>query len=85
MRTIKKFTPSYIVDIDEIAYLEDIDAVWALAKHNAGIPLTDDELEAIVSNVASSIRPKITVMFCGCKFEEKKPWYKRLWNWLFRK
>ena len=84
MKKTKEFKPSYIVNLDEIKHLDDIECVFALAKHNAGLALTDDELISIVEWVASAVRPKIYICDLRCKCE-KKPWYKRFWNWLRRK
>lgn len=79
-KTSKKQTkPSYIVDFDDIQTLEDIPMAFALGKHNAGLPLTDEELMAIVEWAANYIKPDITIINCTCR---KAPWYKRFWRWL---
>lgn len=85
-KSTKEFKPTYVVNIDEIEYLEDIPSVWALAKQDAGLPLTDEELTDICVRVCREMRPIITVVGCNCDCVTKKePWYKRFWNWLTRK
>jgi hypothetical protein len=80
-KNTKKVKYDYIVNVSDIECLEDIDCVFALAKHNAGLALTDDELEAIVIRACEKCAPKFIIMHCDCKCENKKlPWYKRFWN-----
>ena len=53
------------------------------AKVKANKPITQDELEIVENR-----NPKVEIVaFCECVpvVEEKKPWYKRFWNWLTRK
>lgn len=72
----------YTVNLDEIETLGDIDAVFALGKHNAGLPLSDKELMSIVEWVIDNIHPAITFCTIECAKCKKLPWYKRFWNWL---
>lgn len=76
-KNAKKVKYDYIVNVSDIKGLEDIDCVFALAKQNAGLPITDEELVAIVTRVCEECVPKPTFVFCEC---EKKPWYKRFWS-----
>jgi len=78
MNRTKEIKPSYIVDLDEIETLSDIAVTFALAKHNAGLPLTDEDLTDIIEYAVKYARP--LVFICECKCEKKTPWYKRLWN-----
>ena len=84
----KAIKPAYIVNVDDIERLRDIDVVFALAKQNAGMSLSDLELTAIVDYVVNEaidrIQPKIFFL-CECDCEKKQPWYKRFWKWLRRK
>lgn len=86
MKKIKKQKYSYIVDMSEIESLDDIAVVFALSKHNAGLTLSDNELFDIIEWTALKCAPVIKVCLvdctCKCAKEEKKPWYKRFWNWL---
>lgn len=84
-KTKKEFKPSYIVNLDEIEHLDDIALVFALAKHNAGLPLTDQDLWDIIDHVAYNVRPHICICNCICTMKKKLPWYKRFWRWLTRK
>lgn len=89
-KTSKTQKYSYIVNLDDIKVLSDIAPIWAFAKHEAGLALSNEELADICSYVFNEFGPKITVVIdntcnCPCK---RAPWYKRLWRWLtkpFRK
>ena len=82
----KTFKPTYIVDITDVNTVEDMKVKFALAKHNAGIALTDAELKTIISYAVNLVPTE-----CVCNIdvyevkENKKPWYKRFWNWITRK
>ena len=52
----KKFEPKFTVDLTNVQEPRDIYAKFGLAKHNAGLPMTDDELEAIIDKVADYTR-----------------------------
>lgn len=81
----KKQKYSYIVDLRNIKTLSDIAPMWAFAKHEAGLALSDEELSDICAYVYDEFMPKITVVInekCGCKCCKNTPWYKRFWNWL---
>lgn len=78
-KNTKKVKYDYIVNVSDIESLGDIDCVFALAKHNAGLALTDEELEAIIIYTCDRFTPKLVVMRCDCECE-KKPWYKRFWS-----
>ena len=83
MKKIAKKKYSYVVDLDKIEVLSDIAPAFALAKHNAGLALTNDELADICTYMIDMFGPKIYVVNCECK--KKQPWYKRFWHWLTRK
>jgi len=81
-KTFKK--PLYTVDIDQIETLDDIDLVWALSKHNAGLAITDDELKSIIERCIEYVMKDAPVCQCIAVTvlkDKKQPWYKRLWNW----
>lgn len=84
-KSTKEIKPSYIVNVDDIETLGEIDAVFALAKHNAGLAITDKELTDIIKFTLDEFGPKITVVSIGEIIPKKKPWYKRFWNWVTRK
>lgn len=78
---IKKTTkPVYKVDITNVDTLSEMKAAFALAKHNAKLPLSNDELISIITYVIDEI-PKTYI--CSVSYEvTRKPWYKRFWNWI---
>ena len=79
-KTTKKF--DYIVDLTKIEHLSEIAPTFALAKHSAHLPLTDEELADICIAVLDEFQPKVTVAYV-CKCNQKKPnIFKRFWNWL---
>ena len=85
MKKLNKVKPAYTVDLTDTYTAEEAKVKFALAKHNARIPLTDDELKTIIAYTGDLV-PSV----CLCNVEvyevkEKKPWYKRFWNWLTRK
>jgi len=84
MNKQKKVTkPSYIVDITKCEDGHDVLLAFAEAKQKAGFPITDEELNAMVD-----VNSTVVVIHDTCAYEvvkEKKPWYKRLWNWITRK
>ena len=86
-KTKKQTKPKYTVDLRGIETFNDIDVAFGLAKHKAGLPISNDELEAIVFDAYEMFGPKITIVDCNCECPtiKKKPWYKRFWNWLFGK
>lgn len=88
-KNTKKYT--YVVDITEIEVLDEIDVAFALAKQNAGLPISDSELMDIVM---FAVRNNITVKMLEFVPTLKElfndipnilktaytPWYKRVWN-----
>lgn len=82
----KTIKPTYIVDITNVSTIEEAKTVIALAKHNAGLALTNDELKSIVLYTVNLVP---TERVCDVNVEvyevAKKPWYKRFWNWVTRK
>lgn len=85
MKKTKEVKPSYIVNVDDIEHLDDIACVFAMAKQDAGLPLTDKELIDIVEWAIGEFGTKIYICDMKCPCIKKKPWYKRLWNWITRK
>ena len=85
MKKTKEIKPSYIVNIDDIEHLDDIACIFALAKQDAGLPLTDKELVDIVDWAIHEFGPKVYICDMRCICPKKEPWYKRLWKKLFGK
>ena len=84
-KTNKKY--SYIVDLTNVKTLLDIDVAYGIAKHNAGLPISDQELEAIVLDAIEKFGPSITIIDCNCECQKpKKPnIFKRFWRWMLGK
>ena len=85
--TKKSTKPAFIVNMDNITSLEDVAVEFALAKQDAGLPISDSDLSAIIHFVVDHCAPKFIFIDCDkCSTKcQKKPWYKRFWNWLLRK
>ena len=76
--------PTYIVDLTNCETLQDAEFAFACTKFEAGVPLSENNLDAIIDKtveVVTSQLPVLTVCKCEC-ICEKAPWYKRFWNWL---
>ena len=78
----KRVKPAFVVDLTDCVDGFDVLYKFAITKHEAGLPITDDELDAIVQKKSMAT----TLVFDVDVFEMKKtPWYKRFWRWLTRK
>lgn len=85
-KSTKNTKPAYIVNMDMIESLSDIDVAFGLAKQEAGLAISDDELVSICTKVCRELGPTVTIVDCtNCMVVRKKPWYKRFWNWLTKK
>lgn len=84
--TNKKITtkPDYIVDVTKCETLDDVKLAFATAKKNAGVPLTDENIQAFIDNAISNIKPIVCAAVIDVEIEEKKKpnIFKRFWNWL---
>lgn len=72
------------VNLTNYETIDDVYFAYGLGKHNAGLPLTDSELLAMIdfcSTVTVIEKAPIVCYLC----EKRTPWYKRFWNWLTRK
>ena len=76
----KQTKPVSIVDMNDIEVLDDIAPVFARAKQDAGLALTDDELTSIIEYVAKNFPPKFIFVNSICECCKREPWYKRLWK-----
>lgn len=84
IKNIKKpvVKPAFVVDATNCFDGYDLLLAFAYAKQKAGLPITDDELDAIVddNSVTIVIREEVER-----QIKPKKPWYKRFGNWLIGK
>lgn len=74
----------YTVDLTKCEDLFDVTLAYAHARHNAGLALSDEELDAIIEDAINK-QPKIIICDMHCECPKKQPWYKRLWNKIFGK
>lgn len=97
---MKKFKPSYIVDIIKCEDTLDMIVAIAYAKVDANVAITRDELDAVIILSAYDLKDYIettadkfsemiinTLNKCAEKKEPKKKpnIFKRFWNWMTKK
>ena len=97
---MKKFKPSYIVDITKCEDTLDMIVAIAYAKIDANVAITRDELDAVIILNAYDFKDYIettadkfsemiinTLNKCVEKKEPKKKpnIFKRFWNWMTKK
>lgn len=97
---MKKFKPSYIVDITKCEDTLDMIVAIAYAKIDANVAITRDELNAVIvlsvydlKNFVEATAVKFSEMVintlnkCAEKKEPKKKpnVFKRFWNWMTKK
>lgn len=100
-KTVKVARPKYIIDMTNAANMNDVTANFISQKISNGMKLTDLDISTIVSIVTDAILKDLMPEDCSaivkdggvyrkCTAERvevkaKKPWYKRVWNWITRK
>lgn len=97
---MKKFKPSYIVDITKCEDTLDMIVAIAYAKIDANVAITRDELDAVrvlsaydLKNFVEATADKFSEMIISTlnkcvekKEPKKKPnIFKRFWNWITKK
>lgn len=97
---MKKFKPSYIVDITKCEDTIDMIVAIADAKVDANVAITRDELDAVIilnaydlKNYIETTADKFSEMIINAlnkcaerKEPKKKPSiFKRFWNWMTKK
>lgn len=99
-KTVKVKRPKYIISMLDVANVDDVTAYFIGQKISAGMRITDYDYDTVISILKDALLDEIlpengcAVVKDGCvylrckasKVEEKakKPWYKRLWNWITR-
>ena len=99
-KTVKIARPKYTIDMTNIANVGDVTASFIGQKILNGMKLTDSDISTIVSIVTDAILKDLMPEDCSaivkdggvyrkCTAERvevkaKKPWYKRVWNWITR-
>ena len=99
-KTVKVKRPKYVIDMTNAANMNDVIANFIGQKISNGMKLTDSDISTIMSIVTDIILKDLMPEDCSaivkdggvyrkCTAERvevkvKKPWYKRLWNWITR-
>ena len=99
-KTAKVAKPKYTIDMTNAANMNDVTANFISQKISNGMKLTDLDVSTIVSIVTDAILKDLMPEDCSaivkdggvyrkCTAERvevkaKKPWYKRVWNWITR-
>lgn len=97
-KTVKVKKPKYTIDMRDV---DDVTIDFFCQKVENGMELTGSDFATFASIVADSLLEKLMPeegtalvrdngvyrMCTAVRVEEKakKPWYKRLWNWITRK
>lgn len=89
--TKKSVKPTYVVDITWCKDIQDIAYAFAITKQKAGIPLSDNDVNAIRTEAVVPFMNALEfaeydvqniICACECKTEKKPGMFKRFWNWL---
>ena len=100
-KTVKVTRPKYTIDMTKAANMDDVTADFLSQKILNGMKLTYDDICTITSIVTDIILRELMPEDCTAivndggvyrkctavrvENEVKKPWYKRVWNWITRK
>ena len=99
-KTVKVKRPKYVISMLDVANANDVTAYFIGKKISAGMSVTDCDYDTVISiltdalldeilpeNGCAVVKDDYVYLSCkACRVEEKtkKPWYKRLWNWITR-
>jgi hypothetical protein len=99
-KTVKVKRPKYTISMLDVANANDVTAYFLGKKISAGMSITDCDYDAIISiftdylldellpeNLSVIVKDGGVYRRCTAVPAEekvKKPWYKRLWNWITR-
>ena len=99
-KTVKVKRPKYIISMIDVANANDVTAYFIGQKISEGMRMTDYDYDTVISiltdalldeilpeNGCAVVKDDCVYLRCkACRVEEKakKPWYKRLWNWITR-
>lgn len=99
-KTVKVVRPKYTIDMTNIANVDDVAASFIGQKILNGMKLTDSDISTIVSIVTDIVLEDLMPEDCTAIVNDngtyrkctairvenkvKKPWYKRVWNWITR-
>lgn len=99
-KTVKVKRPKYVISMLDVDNVNDVTAYFISKKISAGMRVTDCDYYTVISiltdalldelfpeNGYAVVKDDCVYLRCkACRVEEnvKKPWYKRLWNWITR-
>lgn len=99
-KTVKVKRPKYTISMLDVANANDVTAYFLGQKISAGMRMTDCDYDTVISiltdalldellpnNLSAIVRDGGVYRRCTAvpaEEEAKKPWYKRLWNWITR-
>ena len=99
-KTVKISRPKYTIDMTNVANVNDITESFIGQKILNGMKLTDSDISTIVSIVTDIVLEDLMPEDCTAIVNDngtyrkctairvenkvKKPWYKRVWNWITR-
>lgn len=99
-KTVKVTKPKYTISMLDVANVNDVTAYFLSKKLLSGMKMTDCDYDTVISIFMDALLDEILpdngyavvrddCVYLRCKanrVEEKvkKPWYKRLWNWITR-
>ena len=99
-KTVKVKRPKYTISMLDVANADDVTAYFIGQKISAGMRMTDCDYDTVISiltdalldellpnNLSAIVRDDGVYRRCTAvpaEEEAKKPWYKRLWNWITR-
>lgn len=99
-KTVKVKRPKYIISMLDVANTNDVTAYFISKKISAGMGVTDCDYYTVTSILTDALLDELFPenlsavvndggvyrRYTAVPAEEKvkKPWYKRLWNWITR-
>lgn len=99
-KTVKVKRPKYTISMLDVANANDVTAYFIGKKISAGMMVTDCDYDTVISILTDALLDEILpengcavvkddCVYLRCKAfrvedKAKKPWYKRLWNWITR-
>lgn len=99
-KTVKVKRPKYIISMLDVANTNDVTAYFISKKISAGMRVTDCDYYTVISILTDTLLDELfpenlsAVVNDGGVYKRgkafrveekvKKPWYKRLWNWITR-
>lgn len=100
-KTVKVKRPKYTISMLDVANANDVTAYFLGQKISAGMRMTDCDYDTVISILTDALLDEILpengyavvkddCVYLRCKAfraeeKAKKPWYKRLLNWITRK